>query len=209
MSAAAQVPQPSYVPAAGRGRTSRVHRHADHVLAELTAPSTPTAPTTPAARVVPATPVAPVRRPTVRLVRAAAPARSAVPGLIAVVLLLAVALVASMLLNAAMADTAFKMHKAQIELSTVEDHIDTVRTELQRASAPDALAQRASELGMVPAGAPGVVDLSTGTTTPGQRATEQPAKPAGATSHSGAASRTSQTSQSGGSAQQGQSGGAG
>lgn len=206
MSAAAQVPQPSYVPAAGRGRTSRVHRHADHVLAEPTAPSTPTAP---AARVVPATPVAPVRRPTVRLVRAAAPARSAVPGLIAVVLLLAVALVASMLLNAAMADTAFKMHEAQIELSTVEDHIDTVRTELQRASAPDALAQRASELGMVPAGAPGVVDLSTGTATPGQRATEQPAKPAGATSHSGAASRTSQ---SGGSAQQGrsgQSGGAG
>lgn len=79
-----------------------------------------------------------------------------------------------MVLNAGMADTAFKMHKAQIELNVVNDHIVTVRTELQQASAPGTLAQRASELGMVPAGAPGVVDLNQGTVSGGQAA--QPAR---------------------------------
>lgn len=108
------------------------------------------------------------------MVRSAVPARATVPFLVLVALILAGALVASMVLNAGMADTAFKMHKAQIELNVVNDHIVTVRTELQKSSAPGTLAERASELGMVPAGAPGVVDLSQGTVSGGQPAQAHP-----------------------------------
>ncbi|MCL3778255.1 hypothetical protein H6X68_11395 [Actinomyces sp. 186855] len=75
-----------------------------------------------------------------------------------------------MVLNATMADTAFKMQQAQIRLNILNDHIDTVRSQVQDASAADSLAQRATELGMVPAGAPGVVDLTTGTVSGGSAA---------------------------------------
>lgn len=107
-----------------------------------------------------------------RLVRAVVPGRLSLPLVLTVLLLLVTSLVASMLLNAAMADTAFRMREASIELDIVNDHIDTLRSDLQRAAAPGTLAQRARELGMVPAGAPGVVDLDAGTVSGGQPAAE-------------------------------------
>ena len=81
--------------------------------------------------------------------------------------MLAGALITSMLLNAKMADTAYRMKEKQIELNVAEDHVETLRTQVQEASAPDALAGRAKELGMVPAAAPGVVDVNKGQLTEG------------------------------------------
>ena len=86
---------------------------------------------------------------------------------IAFILVLAGALITSMLLNAKMADTAYRMKEKQIELNVAEDHVETLRTQVQEASAPDALAGRAKELGMVPAAAPGVVDVNKGQLTEG------------------------------------------
>ena len=88
-----------------------------------------------------------------------------------VVTILVGALAASMLLNAKMADTAYKMKAAQVELNVLNDHIETVRSDVQEASSPDALASRAAALGMVPAAAPGVVDLSSSTLSGGTAAT--------------------------------------
>ena len=86
---------------------------------------------------------------------------------VAFILVLAGALITSMLLNAKMADTAYRMKEKQIELNVAEDHVETLRTQVQEASAPDALAGRAKELGMVPAAAPGVVDVNKGQLTEG------------------------------------------
>nr|WP_300337715.1 hypothetical protein [Actinomyces sp.] len=113
----------------------------------------------------------PQERPALYVVRGIAPARSTVPFIMVVVLILAGALAASMLLNASMAATAFRMQSAQVELNVVNDHIDTVRSQVQDASAADHLTQRATELGMVPAGAPGVVDLGSSQLSAGQAAT--------------------------------------
>ncbi|MBW3069726.1 hypothetical protein CWT12_07805 [Actinomyces sp. 432] len=85
------------------------------------------------------------------------------PFLALVIGILACALVSTMLLNARMADTAYKMKTAQVELNVLRDHIETVRADVQEASAADTLAARAAKLGMVPAAAPGVIDLSDST----------------------------------------------
>lgn len=110
--------------------------------------------------------------PELRVVRGVVPARATLPFLLLVVVILAGALIASMILNAQMADTAFKMKAAQVELNVLSDHIETVRADVQDVSAPDALAARAAELGMVPAAAPGVVDLNSSTVAGGAPAAE-------------------------------------
>lgn len=102
-------------------------------------------------------------RPRLRVVRGVAPARTTLPFLLLVVVILAGALVSSMLLNAQMASTAYRMQEAQVELNVINDHVATLQTQVQEASAPDTLAQRAADLGMVPAAAPGVVELTSGT----------------------------------------------
>ena len=122
----------------------------------------------PSGRSLPRTEHAP--RPVLHVVRGVAPARGRLPVLLLILVLLLTPVFASTYLNAAMADTAFKLHDAQQRLAAVNEHIDTVNGLLQEASAPDSLAQRATELGMVPAGAPGVVDLTTGTASGGSAA---------------------------------------
>ena len=107
-------------------------------------------------------------RPQLRVISGASRATSSsLPFLALVIMVLAGALVASMLLNAKMADTAYRMKEKQVELNVAEDHVETLRTQVQEASAPDALAARAKELGMVPAAAPGVVDVENGRLTEG------------------------------------------
>ena len=110
-------------------------------------------------------------QPQLHVVRGVAPARATMPFLLVVVTILVGALAASMLLNARMADTAYKMKAAQTELNVLNDHIETVRSDVQEASSPDALASRAAALGMVPAAAPGVIDLSSSTLSGGTAAT--------------------------------------
>ena len=79
-----------------------------------------------------------VNRPQLRVVSGASrAASSSLPFLTVIILVLAGALITSMLLNAKMADTAYRMKEKQIEL------------------------------GMVPAAAPGVVDVNKGQLTEG------------------------------------------
>ena len=109
-----------------------------------------------------------VKRPQLRVVSGASrAASSSLPFLTLIIFVLAGALITSMLLNAKMADTAYRMKEKQVELNVAEDHVETLRTQVQEASAPDALAGRAKELGMVPAAAPGVVDVNKGQLTEG------------------------------------------
>lgn len=102
-------------------------------------------------------------RPQLYVVRSLVPSRTTLPFLLLIVVILAGALVSSMVLNAQMAETAYQMQEAQIELDVVRDHVETLRHDVQVASAPDSLAARAEGLGMVPAAPPGVVDLTTST----------------------------------------------
>ena len=82
-----------------------------------------------------------VNRPQLRVVSGASrAASSSLPFLTVIILVLAGALITSMLLNAKMADTAYRMKEKQIELNVAEDHVETLRTQVQEASAPDALA---------------------------------------------------------------------
>ena len=109
-----------------------------------------------------------VKRPQLRVVSGSSrAASSSLPFLSLIIFVLAGALITSMLLNAKMADTAYRMKEKQVELNVAEDHVETLRTQVQEASAPDALAGRAKELGMVPAAAPGVVDVNKGQLTEG------------------------------------------
>ena len=75
-------------------------------------------------------------QPQLHVVRGVAPARATMPFLLVVVAILVGALAASMLLNAKMADTAYKMKAAQTELNVLNDHIETVRSDVQEASSP-------------------------------------------------------------------------
>lgn len=112
-------------------------------------------------------------QPQLHVVRGVAPARSTMPFLLVVVTILLGALGASMFLNARMADTAYKMKAAQTELNVLNDHVETVRTDVQKVSSPESLTDRATELGMVPAAAPGVVDLNDSTMSGGSAATSE------------------------------------
>lgn len=113
---------------------------------------------------------APLPQRQLRVVRGIAPGRSTIPFVLLIATILIGALATTMVLNAKMATTAYELQKASTELDVVEDHVETVRGQVNDAAAPDALADRAVELGMVPAAAPGVVDLRSGTVTGGSAA---------------------------------------
>ena len=73
-------------------------------------------------------------RPQLRVVSGASQAASSsLPFLTVIILVLAGALITSMLLNAKMADTAYRMKEKQIELNVAEDHVETLRTQVQEA----------------------------------------------------------------------------
>ena len=71
-------------------------------------------------------------RPQLRVVSGASQAASSsLPFLTVIILVLAGALITSMLLNAKMADTAYRMKEKQIELNVAEDHVETLRPQVQ------------------------------------------------------------------------------
>ena len=130
-----------------------------------------------------------------RVVRGIAPGRSTIPFVLLIAAILVGALATTMVLNAKMAATAYDLQKASAELDVVQDRVETVRGQVNDAAAPDALAKRASELGMVPAAAPGVVDLRSGTVTGGSAAGATGA--AGSGGSSGTAGASGSTGASG------------
>jgi hypothetical protein avisC_00397 len=107
------------------------------------------------------------------VVQGLAASRSTLPFLLGVVFILVAVLVSSMALNAAMADTAYRMQAAQVQLGVANDHVATLADQVQKASSPSSLTQAAQRLGMVPSGAPGVVDLTTSTVSGGTPAAEK------------------------------------
>ena len=112
-------------------------------------------------------------RPRLSVVQGLAASRSTLPFLLGVVFILVAVLVSSMALNAAMADTAYRMQAAQVQLGVANDHVATLADQVQKASSPSSLTQAAQRLGMVPSGAPGVVDLTTSIVSGGTPAAEK------------------------------------
>lgn len=84
--------------------------------------------------------------------------------------LLVVALVVPVVINAQMAVTSYSMHSQEIELSELKDYQADLITRAREAQSPQKLAEKAHELGLVPAGTPGYISLAGNSITPGQKA---------------------------------------
>lgn len=92
--------------------------------------------------------------------RVAASARA--PFVALVVLLLAGGLVALLLLNVALAQDSYRLHQLQKQTALQTEQRAALQQQVAAEQAPGVLAKRAEGLGMVPAGDPGYLDLSTG-----------------------------------------------
>lgn len=107
------------------------------------------------------------------------------PYVLLVGVLLTVGSVALLLLNTALSDGDFTRQRLLRQQSTLDQRTDQLRQELQRDSAPGALASQAAKLGMVPVPNPAFLDPTTGTVLgEPQRATAPPssaASPSGGT----------------------------
>lgn len=109
-------------------------------------------------------------RASLSVVRAIVPARSVFPFFMTIVALLLIAVLAPMALNVQMAKNAYLMHNAETELAILNDHTETLRTQVQQDSSPTALEQAAKSLGMVPSGIAGVIQLKQGSIVDGDAA---------------------------------------
>lgn len=98
-----------------------------------------------------------------RVVRAPAQPQTRVPFVAFCLALLAAALLGALLLNTAMAQTSFDIQAKQIELARLSERQQGLAQQLEIAASPQMLAQRARELGMVPAPAPAFLNLTEGT----------------------------------------------
>lgn len=106
-------------------------------------------------------------RPKLRVVGAALPARFTTPTWLALVAVLLVALLGPMVINTQMAMTSYRMHNQEVKLSQLMDEQAVLITEVEVANSPQALSERARQLGMVPAPAPGFISLANRTVTGG------------------------------------------
>jgi hypothetical protein len=106
------------------------------------------------------------RGPRLSLVPAARPAPRGPlrrkPFVAVVVSLLAAGLLGLLMLNTALAQDAFELHTLKQESRALEDREELLRREVEALQAPQELAARATELGMVPAGPPAFLRLSDG-----------------------------------------------
>ena len=102
------------------------------------------------------------RRPSLALV---VPVRSdarRAPFVAVVVCLLAAGLLGLLVLNTVAAQDAFVLHTLDSDARQLADREQTLRREVEQLRAPDALAARAAELGMVQVGPPAFLRLSDG-----------------------------------------------
>ncbi|PFG33470.1 hypothetical protein [Sanguibacter antarcticus] len=98
--------------------------------------------------------------PRLRLVQAPAQARSRAPFVLACIGLLTGALLGTLVLNTAMADGAYEAQSLQRELADEAETTDILNERLDALTSPQALAQRATDLGMVRVSEPPVLRLS-------------------------------------------------
>jgi hypothetical protein len=118
------------------------------------------------ARARPAARAAATRRPSLALVpaRRTAPvgALRRTPFVVLVVGLLGAGLLGLLALHTALAQDAFELHTLKEDSRTLADREQLLQREVEALRAPEALATRATELGMVPAGPPAFLRLSDG-----------------------------------------------
>ncbi|MFJ9771528.1 cell division protein FtsL [Kitasatospora sp. NPDC101157] len=96
--------------------------------------------------------------------------RGRTPFAVLVVVLLAAGLLGLLALNTALNEGSFELSRLQKQTTKATDEQQSLQLEIDQSSAPDALAKRAGELGMVPAGGMAFLDVPNGgkvTGTPG------------------------------------------
>ncbi|MFE7526754.1 hypothetical protein ACFU7Y_13625 [Kitasatospora sp. NPDC057542] len=79
-----------------------------------------------------------------------------------VVVLLAAGLLGLLALNTALNEGSFELSRLQKQTTVATDEQQSLQHEIDQSSAPDALARRAAELGMVPAGGMAFLDVPNG-----------------------------------------------
>lgn len=115
-------------------------------------------------------PVATPPRERLHVVPAITKRRVTWPMWILVTALLILSLVVPVVINAQMAMTSYAMYAQRQELSQLQDYQADLVTRAREAQSPQKLAQKARELGLVPAGSPGYISLAEHSVTPGQAA---------------------------------------
>lgn len=89
-----------------------------------------------------------------RLTPGRRPTAARAPFVLLMVVLLAAGMLTLLLLNAALNQGSFELSKLERETSELTDEQQALQAEVDDRSAPDALDERARELGMVPGGSP-------------------------------------------------------
>jgi len=95
-----------------------------------------------------------------RLVQAPAQTRSRAPFVLLCIGLLAAALLGTLVMNTVMNNEAYAARDIQIQIAREAEIADQLGEQIDALSSPQALAARASELGMVQSPNPGVLRLS-------------------------------------------------
>ncbi|MGW1178505.1 septum formation initiator family protein [Kitasatospora sp. NPDC002543] len=95
-----------------------------------------------------------------------------------IVVLLAAGLLGLLALNTALNEGSFELSRLQKQTTVATDEQQGLQHEIDQSSAPDALAKRAAELGMVPAGGMAFLDVPNGKAvgTPGPAQDSPPVK---------------------------------
>lgn len=113
-------------------------------------------------RTAPARAPRPSARPRLAVIAGTRPRRGSA-GFVALCTLIIVATLATvLLLNIQMSDTSYRITRLQGQTQTLTEQQQQLQEEQDRRSTPQELEKSARELGMVPAGTPGYVDLGTG-----------------------------------------------
>ncbi len=90
------------------------------------------------------------------------PVRRRTPFAVLIVVLLAGGLLGLLALNTALNEGSFELSRLQKQTTVATDEQQSLQHQIDQNSAPDALARRAAELGMVPAGGMAFLDVQNG-----------------------------------------------
>lgn len=104
---------------------------------------------------------------------AAAKGRRIWPYTLGAVFLLAISVIVPVVLNTQMAQRAYDIRDQQVILNELETESAALEQDLLEASSTQSLQEKAKELGLVPAGVPGVVSLQDQSVTGGVAASEE------------------------------------
>lgn len=102
-------------------------------------------------------------RPRLRIVAHTAPDGARVPYFALCAAILIAALLGALGLNTSMAATSYEIRDRTRELAQVQQHRETLATQVEEASSPAQVMQRAGRLGLVPSEGVIYIDLASGT----------------------------------------------